>query len=96
MELIQVRSFGPVIFKMSSHWNPSDCMAILDRGVSLYLHAFTDNILLHEFEQRHKVTQPVVTLASGVADRAIEQRRMSAQKLQDRPRNCKISPFPCR
>jgi hypothetical protein len=83
MELIQVGRFGPAIIKMSSHWSPKDCMAILDRGMSLYLHALTDDTLLSDLELRHAVTQAVVTLAKSVADRAVEQRYMSAQKLQD-------------
>lgn len=83
MELIQVGRFGSATLKMSSHWNPADCMAILDRGMSLYLHALADDTLLHELELRHEVTQAVVTLATSLADRAVEQRYMSPKKLQD-------------
>ncbi|KAI9231942.1 MAG: hypothetical protein BYD32DRAFT_466695 [Podila humilis] len=83
MELIQVGRFGPAIVYMSSHWNPTNCMVILDRGMSIYLHALTDDILLHERELHHEVTQAVVTLVTSVVDRATEQRHMLAQKLQD-------------
>lgn len=75
--------FVPAISIMSSHWNPTDCMAIMDRGMSLYSHALTNDNILHERELHHEVTQTVITLTTSVVDHAMEQRYMSAQKLQD-------------
>ncbi|KAG0044819.1 hypothetical protein BGZ89_005912 [Linnemannia elongata] len=66
MELIQVGRFGPAIHKMSSHWSPTDCMAILDRGLSLYLHALTDDALLPDQELRHAVTQAVASIERDI------------------------------
>ncbi|KAF9556634.1 hypothetical protein EC968_008105 [Mortierella alpina] len=80
---MQVGRFGAALTKMATHWSPADCLAIVDRGMSLFLHALSNDVLLHEHALRHEVTQAVVAVAAMVSERDIDQQVMSAQKLRD-------------